>query len=135
MVARDGEKPPVCSVRCPAMLRRAFQRFGYTHWVNQLHEGSTSYSRRHRGTGKYSSSFMVWFWKSFAQVHMAVRYSHSDLVVLVSGFKKWRWLPRVVMNRLCRDFQKHLGVCHSPPAFMAKIGILPVISLKKAGSC
>jgi RNA-directed DNA polymerase len=44
------------------------------------------------------------------------RYTHleyarfaDDLVVLVDGFKKWRWLTRAVMKRLRQEFQK-LGV-------------------------
>jgi RNA-directed DNA polymerase len=42
-------------------------------------------------------------------IHLEYARFADDLVVLVDGFKKWRWLTRAVMTRLCQEFQK-LGV-------------------------
>ena len=42
-------------------------------------------------------------------IHLDYARFADDLVVLVDGFKKWRWLTRAVMTRLRQEFQK-LGV-------------------------
>ena len=42
-------------------------------------------------------------------IHLEYARFADDLVVLVDGFKKWRWLTRAVMTRLRQEFQK-LGV-------------------------
>ena len=42
-------------------------------------------------------------------IHLEYARFADDLVVLVDGFKKWRWLTRAVMKRLRQEFQK-LGV-------------------------
>ena len=42
-------------------------------------------------------------------IHLEYARFADDLVVLVDGFRKWRWLTRVVMTRLRQEFQK-LGV-------------------------
>ena len=42
-------------------------------------------------------------------IHLEYARFADDLVVLVDGFRKWRWLTRAVMTRLRQEFQK-LGV-------------------------
>jgi RNA-directed DNA polymerase len=42
-------------------------------------------------------------------IHLEYARFADDLVVLVDGFRKWRWLVKAVMTRLSQEFQK-LGV-------------------------
>ena len=42
-------------------------------------------------------------------IHLEYARIADDLVVLVDGFRKWRWLDKAVMTQLSQEFQK-LGV-------------------------
>ena len=42
-------------------------------------------------------------------IHLEYARIADDLVVLVDGFRKWRWLDKAVMTQLGQEFQK-LGV-------------------------
>jgi RNA-directed DNA polymerase len=63
----------------------------YLNEVDEMLEKAKEVTR----TGKY--------------IHLEYARFADDLVVLVDGFKKWRWLTSAVMTRLRQEFQK-LGV-------------------------
>jgi len=63
----------------------------YLNEVDRMLEKAKEVTR----TGKYT--------------HLEYARFADDLVVLVDGFKKWRWLTGAVMQRLLQEFDK-LGV-------------------------